>query len=419
MAIMVAGASDRDGAIEAGPLNFLILGDGEEERAWARTLAEHPEHRLHAAFPGFEGFPDLPGRRDLDAALADEGIDAVIVGGDPGLRSEGLRRAAAAGFPALCLHPPGPDPDAYYQVSMSRQETGAIVVPDLPARLHPGVIAIREALASGVLGAPRGLRFEATVGPERSDLLGSAFPRAVDLARMLLGEVEALTASGDPPGDRPTGGLLVVLRGPEGRRAEVRLESATGSDLEVGPARLSASGERGTWTLDFDPGAVAPALLTRKPPPSGESEAIEVPPWDPREAILSAFRAAVVEGREVRPDLLDATRTIELAEAAARSLRRERTIELHYEELSEVGTFKGLMTSTGCFLLFGILIVVPVALLGPALGFPATIYLAYAIPPVLVLFLMLQVFRLALGRDRAPVAGATNSGTGAATGGEP
>src|SRR5215475_10861495 len=99
-------------------MNFLILGDGPEELAWAHALADHPEHRLWAACPGFKAFPDLPGGLDLDGALATAGVEAVVVGGDAALRAEGLRRAAAEGYPIIMIHPPGPDADPYYNVAM-------------------------------------------------------------------------------------------------------------------------------------------------------------------------------------------------------------------------------------------------------------------------------------------------------------
>src|SRR5262245_27335674 len=128
------------GAAGGGSLamNFLILGDGPAERAWAAALAGHSEHRLLAVCPAPESDdPDFIRPRDLDDALAVAGVEAVVVGGDPASRAEALRRAAAEGLAVVCLHPPGDDSEAYYQVALSREETGAVVVPDLPARLHP------------------------------------------------------------------------------------------------------------------------------------------------------------------------------------------------------------------------------------------------------------------------------------------
>ena len=93
------------------------------------------------------------------------------------------------------------------------------------------------------------------------------------------------------------------------------------------------------------------------------------------------------------PDLNDGIRAMELSEAVVRSLRRGRTIDMHYESISEESTFKSIMTSTGCMILLGSLLVLPLALAGPALGVNGTIYIAYLIPPVLVLFAVLQVLR--------------------------
>src|SRR4051812_17287122 len=98
-------------------MNFLIVGDGPNEWAWAQALAAHEGHRLVAACPGFKAMPELPGGNDLDGALAIAGVEAVIVGGPADeYRAEALRRAAGTGMPVICLHPPGPNADPYYQV---------------------------------------------------------------------------------------------------------------------------------------------------------------------------------------------------------------------------------------------------------------------------------------------------------------
>ena len=124
----------------------------------------------------------------------------------------------------------------------------------------------------------------------------------------------------------------------------------------------------------------------------------DYPGWDPHEAVLSVLLDAT-SGRAAHPDLSDGTRAMEVSEGVARSLRRGRTIELHYEEISEAGTFKSVMTSFGCLALISILFILPLALAGPALGIGGTIYIAYVIPPILVVFVVLQLFRFAI-RDQ-------------------
>lgn len=370
-------------------MNVLILGDGPDELAWARALIHHPEHRLVAACPGFKDWPDLPGGHDLNAALAIAEVDAVIVGGGPELRGEALRRAAGEGLAIIALHPPGPNTDPYYHVALSRQETGALVVPDLPARLHPGVAALDKAMHDGPPGSGRVVRLDAWTAPEDGDLVGTVTPRQIDAVRALIGEIEAVTATGTPPGDRPTERLVIHLRGSRGRTAEIRLETGPPE-----PTRLAVSSSPGSTTLEFDPAFLGSSRLVRRSP--GEADVVtEIAPWNPKDAILHALSEAVA-GREFSPNLLDGTRAMEVTEAVGRSLRRGRTIDLDYEEMSEAGNFKSVMTATGCALLVGILLILPIALIGPVFGVRWTIYLAYIIPPVLSLFVLLQLLRLGL-----------------------
>jgi len=380
-------------------MNFLILGDGPDERAWASTLAGRADHRVVAASPGFpEILPEAASPADLDGALAAAGVEAVVVGGSLAFRDEALRRSAAAGFATICLHPPGPNADPYYQVALSREETGAVVVPDLPGRLHPGVAALRQALATGELGGFRSLRIEATGGPGGADLASWDFPRWADLARVFLGDVASLTAMGDPPGLPPTRALTVQLRGSSGRTGEVRLSAAGPSPT----ARVVLAGEDAAITLEVAPGWEGPARLVRP------ATTVDLPPWDPRGAILGALAEAVA-GRPARPDLADGTRAMELASAVSRSLRRGRSVDLHYEAVSEANNFKTVMTSVGCMLLLAVLVALPAALVGPALGIRQTIYIAYVIPPVLIAFAALQLLRLAMRRP-APKAAGTQDG---------
>jgi myo-inositol 2-dehydrogenase/D-chiro-inositol 1-dehydrogenase len=389
-------------------MNILILGNGEEELAWANWVLNHPEHRLDAAFPGFAdpAMAGIPAPRDLDDALARAGIDVTIVGGPIANRGEYLRRAAAEGLAIICLHPPGADSEAYYQVSLSREETGATIVPDLPFRLHPGVAALRQSLSAGEMGAFRTLRLEATHDSAAGDLVRVAFARNVDVVRTLLGEIHDLTATGDPPGERPDIELVVQLRTGESRRGEVRIRSGPPE-----PARLIFVAAEGSLSLEFDSLLEGPALLTRRTP-SSPPQVADLPPWDAHEAIFSVLLLSMARRGEAHlpgPSLLDGTRAMELAEAAVRSVRRGRTVELHYEAISEEANFKSVMTSTGCLILIAILFVLPLSMAGPPLGFRWTLFIPYLIPPVLVLFVALQLLRLVVrrpkpsGREAQPV----------------
>ena len=113
--------------------------------------------------------------------------------------------------------------------------------------------------------------------------------------------------------------------------------------------------------------------------------------------MLDRFQAAIlIKPDEIEPHLEDGTRSLEITEAVVKSLKKGRTIDLHYEPISELNTFKSIMTSSGCLVLFLTLLILPLALSGPSLGLKWTIYLAYLIPPILIGYVLMQVLRLAI-----------------------
>ena len=90
----------------------------------------------------------------------------------------------------------------------------------------------------------------------------------------------------------------------------------------------------------------------------------DYPSWNPAAAAIETL-AAAVEGEQVAPSWSDAARTVELAETVDTSLARGRTIDLHREDFTDIGTFKGTMTSLGCGLLIvGLALTVFVAVAG-------------------------------------------------------
>src|SRR5581483_9060773 len=93
----------------------------------------------------------------------------------------------------------------------------------------------------------------------------------------------------------------------------------------AGSAVLSAADE-GPWRLEQRS--------------EGRSQQWEFNDWDEAEAALDRLALALETGR-TQPGWLDAARDMELADAIERSVRKGRTIDLHYEEHTEQGTFKG------------------------------------------------------------------------------
>ena len=101
----------------------------------------------------------------------------------------------------------------------------------------------------------------------------------------------------------------------------------------------------------------------------------------------------------------DAARAIELAETVPRSLAKGRSIELHQEEFSELGTFRGTMASLGCGLVLAALFVLILATLvggiaresGWAWGERLAGIWPQVVLAVLGLFLALQLLPMLVG----------------------
>ena len=121
--------------------------------------------------------------------------------------------------------------------------------------------------------------------------------------------------------------------------------------------------------------------------------------------------AAKVDNRVKESDLTRVTLTpeaekrlgIELAEAVEKSLRRRRTVDVHFDSGSERGVFKSQMTAIGCgvlmFMMFGMIAYLIVAQLKDLPKWALHIARLLWITP-LVIFLIAQAL-LPVARSRA------------------
>ena len=176
------------------------------------------------------------------------------------------------------------------------------------------------------------------------------------------------------------------------------VETASGARITL----VGSDGKAILWMPDA-PGAWQLELRTPK-----ETRTSEYSDWNAPAEALENFSLAL-EHEETDSNWPDAARTVELAETIDRSLAKGRTIDLHNEQFSEVGTFKGTMASVGCALLIvGLMMVLAVAVLRAiavqagwnwlAAKLDAWPYLLLAVCAIF-LFLQLLVF---IGRPREP-----------------
>jgi hypothetical protein len=311
----------------------------------------------HAAL--VEGLP----RADSWEALVDpRSTDAVLVGGDGWneLRAEGVRKLVQAGRTLVLSQPLELSMLWAYEIDMIRKDSAARLIPVLPDRLQPFLERLREEIEAGLAGA-------GSLGPletiecqrrlrdrSRERVLGQ-FARDADLLRALVGDPRRLSTLGGGESDAAWGTLAVGLTG--AANLPVRWRVARGESPGLSIALVGGSGslaveipaDDAEWTLTAEPG--------------GHVERVT---FDRAATILGLLDGSSSAGSDVAPAMWDdAARAIELAETVPRSLARGRAIDLHQEEFSELGTFKGTMASLGCALvLCGLFVLLLATLVG-------------------------------------------------------
>jgi len=341
----------------------------------------------------------------LDAAAC----DAVAIGthGWNQARADLVRLLVQTGRALVLAHPLEPSMLWAYELEMIARDSGAVLVPFLPDRLHPFVARLAAEIQAAVAGSgPRGplesVRLERSlIERDRSTVL-AALARDVDLVRVLVGEPARLGTLGTADAEAAWPTLAVGFTGPT--QVPVRWQVAPGAAVELRIALQYARGsleviapDDGPWTWSGPPPATAAF---------DRGAAIR----DVLAGSLSSATGPVHDAGPPAATWADAARALDLAEAVPRSLARGRAIDLHQEEFSELGTFRGTMASLGCGLvLLALLVLLVATLLGGIASeldweFGATVAAAWpaAVLTALLAFLALQILPLLAGVDRRP-----------------
>lgn len=328
-------------------------------------------------FPSWESLLDL------------QQIDAVIVArGGADRRADQLRKLVQAGMPVLASHPVVESMLVYYELDMIQRETRSALVPCLSERLHPAIQNLRRLVEQGdasPIGKVEQVVIERGVAEPTRPRVLRQFARDVDLLRAIAGELTRLGAMAASSGAGAHASLGIQLSGPAG---VVARWSVVPGDRQSG-LKISLLGSRGQAIAVLGAGTSTTIELTH----DGQTQSLAAGPWDPADAALDQLAAALA-GEAAVPNWVDAARSVELMETVDRSLAKGRTIELHYEEYTEQGTFKGTMTSLGCGLLVLAMLLLGVVAIGEQAGVPYTRFWPYLLLGALVFFLLLQFLML-------------------------
>lgn len=292
--------------------------------------------------------------------LDPESCDAVVVAaaGWSEERAAAVRALVQAGRPLLAAHPLETSMLFAYELDMIRRDSGAILVPFLPDRLDPGVRGLRDWIRARP-GRVESIVMERRLRDRSRAAVQREFCRDADLARVLVGPPERLFTLGAADPDSAWSTLAVGLSrsGQPTVRWQVVRADAPGLSVTAvaadGTARLvhapppdvtTAPVAAGVWTFDGAGGTTGPGTVA-----DGATVML---------AVLRDALGGVTPAADPPPATWDdSARSVELAETIPRSLARGRAIDLHQEEFTELGTFKGTMASLGCGIVLAALVI--------------------------------------------------------------
>jgi predicted dehydrogenase len=394
-----------DDAPTLSSITLGVLGADVEIAALAAEARRRGARLVEIAEPaaGASATESAAWQRLLDEATC----DAVLVGstGWNAERAEAVRMLVQAGRTLVLAHPLEPSMLWAFELDMIRRDSGAVLIPYLPDRLHPFVARLKTAIEAGLggtepLGELESVKFERLMADRTKPRVLAALARDADLIRALTGDPARLGTLGAADPDSAWSTLAVGFTGPS--HAPVRWQVVPGSpggltitlQYARGTMQLTAPDDDAPWTWAGPPAATATAnrsaailaelMRLRRGEPPLDTSLIPPATWS------------------------DAARAIELADTVPRSLAKGRAVDLHQEEFSELGTFRGTMASLGCGLvLLGLLVLLVATLVGGIasefdweLGKSITGAWPVVVLAVLSAFLALQLLPLLIGPDR-------------------
>jgi hypothetical protein len=334
----------------------------------------------------------LPVRResDVEVALHLPDADVVIVAVEETDLSLHAARSAAQSDRHVVVFPPvNCSPAMAFELHLIFDESRRSVIPvtgrwqlsELPLQAHHLPLN-RENLSHLSLMLPVSLNVpgEVASSADRQDAWRRSLERGVDV----------LTAA-DFPYSQVTA-LDALAPGGEFLSRQVTLNGPGDSDRYVPPATLTLRAAR---NAEADPSAVL--TVTNREDARQEFVIVETQGILPRIEHLCGHRADCTVWLE------SFATCQELSEAVSKSLRRRRTVDVHFDTGSERGVFKSQMTALGCGVLVWMLVVM-VGYLTVASVFEIPDWLLHAgrviwIAP-LVLFLLVQLL-LPVARGRS------------------
>ena len=329
---------------------FRARVDGHE-----LTRAARPTAQADQLLRGCESVSIVQGWVDL---LVAKDIDAVLVGGSHEQILEGAKQLATAGIPVLFAPQSAQGSTFAYELSLVRDDNRVPLFPVFMHRFDHAANSLKTTLDEGQIGRVQFLQLHRTVSsgsagaPIPQSVVDSKLLDDVDLLRWLVGDYDQVTGLRTAATDQGVLAQSVVLAGRSLPEANWSIAPATGPN----EWRLTVRGEQGSVELIRE--GDSPNWVFIK-----DGQRVEGNVGETSRALLNAFATSVAND-SANPELAakssgrewgELVKCFETLDATHRSVRRKRTIELHFEPMSERAIFKTQMTAIGCGLLIATL----------------------------------------------------------------
>lgn len=340
-------------------MRFALLCDDLSVGPLLDVLEKHPDgHRLtHAVRVTFQTDQLLHGRTGItfvehwEDLLSANDVDLVLIGGTDPQILEGAKQLASAGVPLLMIPHAEHGSTFVYELGLIHDDNHVALYPLFWHRFDDAVIELKSQLAAGNLGSVPFLQLQRTLHRPTSNTpisqrdVDAELLADTDLLRWLMGNYNQITGLRTAASDQGVLIQSVVFAGRELPEANWSIAPIEGP----GEWCLTIRGEAGTAELRRDETAMRWNLTIGDRIIQGEHAKTA-------NRVLTTIATTISrqEGTQTEAngqEWSDVTQCFETVEATQRSVTRRRTIELHFEPMSERAIFKTQMTAIGCGLL--------------------------------------------------------------------
>lgn len=327
-------------------VRFGLLGAGRIGKVHARAVAGDPDARLVAVADAFEAAAkELASAygtevRSIDAIEKANDIDAVVICTPTDTHADLIERFARAGKAIFCEKPIDLDLARVEQCLGVVDETGATLMVGFNRRFDPHFAAVRKAIDDGTIGEVEMVTITSRdPGPPPHDYItrsGGIFRDMTihdfDMARFLLGEEPvAVSAQASVLVDKKIGELG------DYDSVSVLLRTASGKQCVISNSRRATYGYDQRIEVHGSKGMVAAENQRPVSIEIANAGGYTRPPLHDffmtryTQAYaneIAAFIAAMSKGRKASPSGLDGLKALALADAALRSVKEGKTIDL-------------------------------------------------------------------------------------------